>query len=182
MRLPTRHRTPVVVLLTAVLSVTVAAPVLAAEGPNAYESAQVGLTYTVYEPSRTLGLTRSDFELEDCAPGRDEQINADYGREGEGRWIQLNQSQEGCQDGPDGVGPTATFSVRGATATVMGDCPGQASTCSKATRAGARRGAYTTVTLPSAGDGLSATYVEVYSARVPLWRIKAFIRGLVPAQ
>lgn len=181
MRLPSRRRTTLATLLAAVVVAGLATPVVAAEGPNAYESAQVGLTYTVYEPTRTLGLPRSGFELNGCAPGRDEQINADYGREGRGRWIQVNQSQQGCQDGPDGVGPTATFTVRGATATVMGDCPGQASTCTKATRAGARRGAYTTVTLPSAGDGLSGTYVEVYSARVPLSRIKAFVRGLVPA-
>jgi hypothetical protein len=181
MRLPAVHRTTLAVLLTASVAVGVATPAIGAEGPDAYESAQVGLTYSVYQPTRTLGLARSGFELNGCAPGRDEQINADYGREGRGRWIQLNQSQKGCQDGPDGVGPTATFTVRGAAATVMGDCPGQASTCSKATRAGAQRGAYTTVTLPSAGDGLSATYVEVYSANVPLWRIKAFVRGLVPA-
>jgi hypothetical protein len=163
------------------LLATGVAPSSAADGPGKYESAQVGLTYTVYKPTDTLGIKRTGFQLNGCGVGVDEQINAYYGRQGKGSWIGLNESQKGCEDGPDGVGPAATFTVRGAKAKVRGDCPGMASTCRSATRAGVRRGAYTTVTLPSGGDGLSPTYVEVYSANVTLKQLKAFVRGLMPA-
>jgi hypothetical protein len=78
------------------------------------------------------------------------------------------------------VGPAAISTVRGANATVLGDCAGTATTCRSATRAGVRRGAYATVTLPSGGDGLSSIFVEVYSAEFTLKQIKAFIRSLVP--
>ena len=159
-----------------------AGPAGAAEGPDRYEKAQVGLTYTVYRPSVTGGLPRTSFALNGCAPGRDEMINVDYGDQSRGRWIGLTESQRGCVDGPDGVGPAATFAVRGATATVLGDCPGERSTCASATRAGVKRGAYTTVTLPSGGDGLSPTLVEVYTAGFTLAQVKAVVRGLAPVQ
>lgn len=164
------------------IAVGAVAPTGAATGPDDYESAQVGLTYTVYEPTTTARLAQTGFELNGCMAGMDEQINADYGSQATStsRWIGLNQSQMACQDGPDGVGPAATFMVRGAKATVLGDCAGNASTCPRATRAGVRRSGFTTVTLPSGGTGLSATHVEVYSQGLTLAQIKAFVRGLKP--
>ncbi len=164
----------------AALALTVAAPAHAAS--DTYEGAQVGLTYTVYEPSNTLGMPQSSFQLNGCAPGKDEQINSSYGRQGKARSIAMTQSQTGCEDGPDGVGKAATFTVDGATATVMGDCQGSTSTCAKATKAGVRRSAYTTVTLPSGGSGLGSTFVEVYSEGLSIAQIRTFVRGLKPAQ
>ncbi len=160
----------------AALTLAVAAPAHAAS--DTYEGAQVGLTYTVYAPSNTLGMPQSTFQLNACAPGKDEQINSSYGRQGKARSVSMVESQTGCEDGPDGVGKAATFVVDGATATVMGDCQGSTSYCAKATKAGVRRSAYTTVTLPSAGSGLSSTFVEVYSEGLSLAQIRTFVRGL----
>ena len=159
-----------------------AAPAHAADGPGKYQSAQVGLTYTVYKPSDTVGLKRTSFELNGCWPDGDDQINAEYGRQGKGAWIGINESPQPCQDGPDEVGPAGSFTVRGTTARVAGQCPGSTPTCKSATRAGVRRNAYTTVTLPSGGAGLAPTYVEVYSQGLSYAQIKEFVRGLVPAQ
>lgn len=171
------------VLAAALAGVVLAAPPsTAAEGPNRFERAQVGLTYTVYQPKQTAGLPRTSFALDYCAPGRDELLTVAYGSQSAGRWINVLQSQRGCVDGPDSVGPAATFTVRGATATVLGDCAGEAPTCDSATRAGVRRGAYTTVTLPSGGPGLGSTYVEVYTEGLSLAEIRTFVRSLTPVQ
>ena len=166
----------------AVVAVGAAAPSIAANGPDKYEGAQVGLTYTVYAPSFTAGLKQTGFELNGCMAGMDEQINANYGSQATStsKWIGLNESQMACQDGPDGVGPAATFTVKGAKATVMGACAGGKSTCPKSDAAGVKKSAFTTVTLPAGGAGLSKTYVEIYSQGVTLAQIKAFVRGLKP--
>ncbi len=149
-----------------------------------FEKAQVGLTYTVYAPSTSINLTSTSFELVGCAVGKDEQINASYGSQMSNRgWISISESQSGCEDGPDGVGRVTTFTVDGATATVMGSCGGGKSTCSKSNRALLRKGqGYTTVTLPASGSGLQPTYIEVYSANISLKEIRAFVRGLQPVQ
>jgi len=185
------RRAPVVPVAAATLAllgsvlmgVAAAAPAAAAaDGPGRFAQAQVGLDYTVYRPTTTLGLKRSSFQLFICGTG-DESISADYGSQTArtSRWIGLAESARPCEDGPDGVATATTFRVRGATATVAGDCPGQMSTCT-GSRTSVRRGAYTTVTLPSGGDGLSSTFVEVYTQAITLKQLKAFVRGLVPVQ
>lgn len=176
----TKKLAAAITALVATMTVTTALPARAAS--DTYEGAQVGLTYTVYEPSNTLGMPQSSFGLNDCAASKDEQINSAYGRQGKARSISMTQSQTGCEDGPDGVGKAGAFSVNGATATVMGACSGTASTCTKATKAGVRRSAYTTVTLPSGGAGLGTTFVEVYSEGLSLAQIRTFVRGLKAAQ
>jgi hypothetical protein len=149
-----------------------------------FEKAQVGLTYTVYAPSTSINLTSTSFQLVGCAVGKDDQINASYGSQMSNRgWISISEAQSSCDDGPDGVGPLTTFSVKGATATVMGSCKGGKSTCSKSNRALLRKGqGYTTVTLPASGAGLQPTFIEVYSANMSLKEIRAFVRGLQPVQ
>lgn len=98
-------------------------------------------------------------------------------------WINLNESQTGCEDGPDGVGPVAKFTVNGATATIMGSCKGQKSICSKSNPALLRKGSgYTTVTLPAGSSGLKPTFVEVYTAGMSVKDIKEFVSGLEPVQ
>lgn len=172
----------VVIALVALGSV---APVQAADGgPGRYQQAQVGLTYTVYAPTFTAGLKRTSFALEGCGSGRDEFINANYGSQGPTltTWIGMNQSTSGCIDGPDGVGPAATFTVKGAKVTVMGNCAGGASVCKTATRRSVLKGGYTTVTLPSGGDGLSTTFVEVYTQLLTVKQIRAFLNGLHTVQ
>lgn len=153
----------------------------APDGPGRFDQMQVGVDYTVYRPTVTFGIARTDFQGYDCSTGGDEQLSVQYGRQGKGRWIQMLESAKGCGDGPDGVGPASTFMVDGVKATVMGDCPGQASTCTSATNAGVKRGAYVTVTMPGKSPW-SSTFVEIYTAGLTTGQIRQFARGLEPAQ
>lgn len=171
----------VLIVLAALLVLLPLAPASAADGPSRWEKAQVGLTYTVYRPSTTVGLNRSSFQLIACGSGRDDMAMARYGRDTGKRSITIQESQRGCLDGPDGVGPAGTFTVRGAKATVLGSCGTQVATCASATPAGVRRSAYTTVTLPSGGAGLGSTFVELYTEGLSLPEITKVVRGLVPA-
>jgi hypothetical protein len=125
MRRPLARAMAVSCVVIALVALGSVAPVQAADGgPGRYQQAQVGLTYTVYAPTFTAGLKRTSFALEGCGSGRDEFINANYGSQGPTltTWIGMNQSTSGCIDGPDGVGPAATFTVKGAQVTVMGNC------------------------------------------------------------
>jgi hypothetical protein len=144
----------------------------------------VGLTYTVYAPTTTIDLKSSSFQLIDCGGGKDEQLIASFGSQmSNSGWINLNESQNGCLDGPDGVGLVTKFKVKGATATIMGSCKGQVSSCSRSTPTLLRQGSgYTTVTLPAGSSALESTFVEVYTAGMSVKDIKEFVRGLEPSQ
>ena len=156
----------------------------AATNPAKYERAQVGLTYTVYAPTTSIELKSSSFQLIDCGGGKDEQLIASFGSQmSDSGWINLNESQTGCEDGPDGVGLVTKFKVQGATATIMGSCKGGKSTCTKSNRTLLRQGSgYTTVTLPAGSSALKSTFVEVYTAGMSVKDIKEFVSGLEPVQ
>lgn len=156
----------------------------AATNPAKYEKAQVGLTYTVYAPTTSIDLKSSSFQLTDCGGGKDEQLSASFGSQmSNSGWINLNESQTGCEDGPDGVGLVTNFKVKGATATIMGSCKGGKSTCTKSNPALLRKGqGYTTVTLPAGSSALKSTFVEVYTDGMSVKDIKAFVTGLKPVQ
>ncbi len=176
----TLTRPVVATVLTAGALLALAPAVQAApDGPGTYAQVQVGVDYTVYRPTATFGIPRTDFQTYDCGTGGDDLLSVQYGRQGHGRWIQVLESQRGCTDGPDGVGPASTFTVDGAKATIMGDCAGQMSTCASSTPAGVKRGAYVTVTLPGQ-QPWSSTYVEVYTAGLTTAQIRQFVRGLAP--
>jgi len=63
-----------------------------------YSDAQTGLTYTVYKPSNTLGLSGSDFQLISCGENAEQWIYAKYG--GTKRYIEIMQTMAGvkCSD------------------------------------------------------------------------------------
>lgn len=145
-----------------------------------YAGIQSDVSYTVYRPSTTLGLQRTDLTTVPCN-GLDVMTSATFGVEGgSAGWINLQESQRGgCVDGTDGIAAYTTFPVKGGTATVKGECA-EGSDCTSSTAAGVRRYAYTYVTIPASGD-VAATFVAVYTARLTLKQIKRFVRGLVPA-
>lgn len=150
-----------------------------------YQRVQPRVDYTVYGPMTSFGLPRTGFQLNGCGGGRDDFITADYGKQVTTTtpWISLQESpgSDGCVDGPDGVGPAATFTANGARAQVLGACAGGTSTCARSTAALVRKQGYTIVTLPGSADRPTKTHVEVYSQAMTLAQIKAFVRGLVPA-
>ena len=60
--------------------------------------AQTGLTYTVYKPSKTLGLSGKMIELLDCQPEEEQWLYAKYG--GTARYLEIMQTRAGvkCSD------------------------------------------------------------------------------------
>lgn len=175
-------------VLTACAVITSASATHAADGPPGfarYERVQAKVDYTVYAPMRTFDLPRTSFQRYGCGSGRGDVITVRYGSQAslDDQSIQLQESPgpRGCVDGPDGVGPATTFTVNGATATVMGACAGGRTTCRRSTTDLVRSMAYTTVTLPGSASRPTPTFVEVYSQSTSLAQIRAFVRGLVPA-
>jgi hypothetical protein len=73
-------------------------PAIAMGSGDKYSDAQTGLTYTVYKPSNTLGLSGSDFQLLSCGESEEEWIYAKYG--GTVRYIEIMQTMAGvkCSD------------------------------------------------------------------------------------
>jgi len=64
---------------TGALLAALAVPAAASGSPNAWEGAQVGLTYPVYQPKTVLALPQSSFKLLPCQPGQDESVFATFG-------------------------------------------------------------------------------------------------------
>jgi len=83
-----------------VLCVLFLSPVVAVAmgSGDKYSDAQTGLTYTVYKPSNTLGLTGSDFQLISCGENAEQWIYSKYG--GTKRYIEIMQTMAGvkCSD------------------------------------------------------------------------------------
>ena len=175
------------VLLAGVAAGAAGAPASAAEQPAGFErfgKAQATREFVVYAPTTTLGLPLTSFTSNACGNPGGPQLSAEFGSEAtSGRpSLQLSESPApGCVDGPDGVGPAATFTFEGAKVTVYGECANGRSTCARSTAAGVKRQAYTTVTLPGSAVRPTPTLVELYSSGVSIAKIRAFIRGLVPA-
>ena len=63
-----------------------------------YSDAQTGLTYTVYKPSYTVGLTASKFQLLPCGVGAEQWIYVKYG--GTKRYFEIMETMAGvkCSD------------------------------------------------------------------------------------
>ncbi|MEZ5115860.1 MAG: hypothetical protein R2737_06295 [Candidatus Nanopelagicales bacterium] len=169
----------VAVLVTLVAALLPALPARAATPSPKWEQAQVGLDYSVYAPTQTLGLKMKSFKLLDCAaPGLDEQIAAQYGSVN-GRGFEIFESQNNCEDGPAPVALVATFSVDGALARVFVLCPGSYWSCKKIGTAGLKKyGGYTEVILPAGSSLLQPTLVTLWSTRLTLTDIKKVTRGL----
>jgi hypothetical protein len=65
---------------TGALLAALAVPASAMGSPNAYDNAQTGLTYPVYQPKTVLGLPMSSFKLLSCGAGKDASVYATYGK------------------------------------------------------------------------------------------------------
>lgn len=187
-RTRTVARTGAAAFAVTALALTVAVPAVAADDPPSrqrYERVQNSVDYTVYAPSTSFGLPRTDFQKFGCGTGRDDAISASYGSQAKltDQWIGLSESPgtTGCTDGPDGVGLVTTFRANGVKVTVYGACAKGAATCRSSTPALAGRQAYTVATLPGSADRPTTTFVEVYTQALTLAQIKEFVRGLAPA-
>lgn len=165
-----------------------ATPALAEEQPAGFarfEKAQAKRKFVVYAPTTTFGLPLTRLKSYGCDNPAGPLLSADFGTQSTrtSMYIGLQESPGTgpCTDGPDSVGPAATFNYEGAKVQVYGQCAEGRPTCDKSTSAGVKQQAYTTVTLPGSAVRPTPTYVEIYSQQVTLAQLRTFIRGLVPA-
>ena len=146
------------------LAVGMTAPAQAASSSEAYAQMQVGVTYTVYEPSFVAGLRVQHVGGNDlCQPGTEENLLARYGKSG-GRQFTITEGNPMCSD--IGVGKTVmTRVINGATAVVQAYCdPASTKKCTKADVI--RKGGHLEITLPAA-VGLRPTriWIETYGQK-----------------
>jgi hypothetical protein len=85
-------------------------PVLAMGSGNSYQDSQVGLTYVVYQPTYTAGLTLKDFGMHKCGVG-DLAINANY--------LSGKKSIYLTESSTSNICPMNMALIRGATRTVV---------------------------------------------------------------
>lgn len=161
-----------------------AAPASAMGSGNPYEDLQVGVTYTVYQPARTAGLTLAHQQVAaECMPGEEQNVGAAYGTY-RGTYLVLTEGNPVCSD-PGGDGRrVGTYRVQGAIAHLEVFCDPADAAQWKACSPGdlARFGGDLSFTLPGHGN-LRATDIVVLTMGakpLPLKRLLAVARGLTP--
>jgi hypothetical protein len=141
-----------------------AAPAQAMGSGNPYQDMQVGVTYTVYEPSYTAGLALQHFGGNTmCPKGTEQNALGVYGK-ASARQFTIWEGNPMCQD--IGLGATVmTAKVDGTKATVQAYCdPASKKACTKADVL--KYGGNLQVTLPAA-TGLRPTtiWIETFSSK-----------------
>jgi hypothetical protein len=158
-----------------------ALPAAAMDSGNPYEDMQVGVTYTVYQPSYTAGLATPATATGSgtCPAGTEENLIVAYGPKATPAFV-VYQGNPICSDMGDAT-KVGTARVKGRTATIYAMCPADVS----CTRASVKRfGGYLTVRLPAA-SGLRPTYVELETAgqnAVSAARLIRIARSMQPVQ
>ena len=152
------------------LGVTSPGPASAMGSGNPYEDLQVGVTYTVFQPTFTgsLDLTHTGSEA-GCPAGTEQNMIATYGNARE-RILSLTEGNPLCSD-PAGAGKeVATVPVQGAKAVLEVYCdpaiPAQWKACTRKDMA--RFGGSLTVTLPGHGKLRATDVVLVTYGAHPL--------------
>ena len=157
--------------VAAAVTVLALAPSAGAMGSgNPYEDLQVGVTYTVYQPTYTGGLTLSHTgSAAACPKGTEQNLVAGYGSQRKTS-LSVTEGNPICSD-PAGAGKTVkTVPVKGGTATVQAYCDPQKAqqwrSCAPADVA--RFGGSLSVTLPAYGKLRSTRLVLVTYGPHPL--------------
>ena len=150
-------------VLTLVLALVVVAPAAAVAmgSGNKFSDAQTGLTYTVYQPSNTLGLKASKFSLLPCQPGQEEWLYVKYG--GTTRYLEIMQTMAKVKCSDPGVSKYLRVAkINGITAKVYVYCdPAKADSFAKCgVNDIARVGGYLIFTAKAA-KGLNGTEIQV---------------------
>lgn len=183
---PIRRRILAAASLVAVAAVglVAAAPAQAMGTGNPYQDMQVGVTYTVYQPSYTAGLAMptAGSRAPECPAGTEENLAVTYGSK-KGLKFTVYEGNPMCWD--IGTGPTVLRTkIKGATATVEAYCDPSVST--PCTRADVRRlGGHLSVTFPAAA-GLRKTtvWIETYGGAQNLTaqQLVRIARSMMPVQ
>ncbi len=134
-------------------------PAFAMGSGNPYQDQQVGVSYTVYQPSYTAGLkTPTTASAQpDCPKGTEQNLAVSYGKKGSLQF-EVTEGNPMCAD--IGTGPTVLVAkIHGATAVVKAYCdPSKIKVCTKADVL--KYGGQLSVTLP-ATKGLRNTVVWI---------------------
>ncbi len=111
------------------LTALVAAPAQAMGSGNNYADWQVGVSYTVYQPTYTNGLKQASFggQVADASCAAEEYFTSVYGS-GKGRQFTIFEGNPICMD--LGIGPVVMKTkIKGAIATIEAYCPPPGNGC-----------------------------------------------------
>jgi hypothetical protein len=167
--------------LTAVVGFTlIVSPAQAMGSSDAYQNVQVGVTYTVYEPTFTAGLKARHIGGNDlCPQGTEENITARYGKSNS-RQFTITEGNPMCFD--IGIGETVlTTRIGNARVTVQAYCdPTSSKKCTQADVI--RHGGHLEVTLPGvAGLRETRVWIETYGVKnLSAQQLLRIARGLKP--
>jgi len=148
-----------VIAITALLLAPLSA--VAMGSGDKYSDAQTGLTYTVYKPSYTVGLTASKFQLLTCGVGSEQWIYVKYG--GTKRFLEIMETQAGVKCSDPGLSKyLKTVPINGAKAKLYAYCDPRNQTNYKkcSTSDISRVGGYLMFT-NKAGKNLKRTEIQV---------------------
>ena len=149
----------IVITLCALLLAPSAA--VAMSSGDKYSDAQTGLTYTVYKPSNTLGLSGSDFQLLSCGENVEQWIYAKYG--GTKRYLEIMETMAGVKCSDPGLSKQLrNVTINGVSAKLFVYCdPTKPASAAKCTTADiARLGGYLIFT-NKAAKNLKRTEIQV---------------------
>ncbi len=168
--------------LTGAGLVAVAAPAMAMGSGNPYEDMQVGVTYTVYEPTFTAGLKQQHVGPNLSAEtGVDQNLFAVYGKKN-GRSVYITEGNPMTSDIGQGA-LVKTLKIQGRDAKVYAYCdPASAKKCTLADVG--KVGGHVDVTLPG-GPNLRDTrvWVETISPKpISGQQLIKIAQGLTPVQ
>ncbi len=158
-----------------------AAPAFAMGTGNPYEDIQVGVGYTVYQPSFTAGLKTPKTATggDDCKPGVDENLVVAYGPKATPSFV-VYEGNPLCTDLPQAQ-QVAAVKVAGATAKLYAFCP-QSQSCMR--QDVKKLGGYIAVTLPAV-SGLTNTNIQIQTDgqnAISARQLIKIARSLAPVQ
>jgi hypothetical protein len=141
------------------LAALAAVPAHAMGSGNNYVDHQVGVTYTVYQPTYTNGLKQTSFGsmTPDAQCSAELALDASYGGS-KGRRFSITEGNPICRD--IGNGPTVLkTTIKGARAVIEAYCPEPTNSCSA--KDVAKWGGHLSVIFPSGGKGLRPTKIWI---------------------
>jgi hypothetical protein len=155
-------------------------PAQAMGSSDAFSNIQVGVTYTVYEPTFTAGLKAMHIGGNDlCPKGTEENVTARYGKSNS-RQFTISEGNPMCFD--IGIGATVlTTTIGNAKVVVQAYCnPASPKKCTKADVI--RHGGHLEVTLPgTAGLRDTRIWIETYGVKnLSAQQLVNIARGLKP--
>jgi len=165
---------------TVVLTAVGLVPAAAMGSGNPYEDVQVGVTYTVYQPTFTAGLNQQFVGANNwCPPGVEQNMLAKFGKRSQ-RSFSIFEGNPMCSDIGNGQ-VVLTTNVNGSRATVTAYCDPASRTPCKTSDV-IKFGGHLEVTLPGV-NGLKPTriWIETYSKKnLSAQQLVQIARGLQP--